>query len=196
MRKIKINWNLIIVLLAIIMLIVTVLEISNQNNLDLLNSRIEDLKSENQNLKDQSDPSWHKKFNEQKEYFDNRIAQKDSQMINLNSMLDSVIHSQDIVRKNNKNQYVFNSDQLDTIGIALLKGLEYRELLFNSYEIIDHKDSIINVYATYINNNREDWNILSFNITQIILLFVVLILIVSIIIKTKKYKVKPNENQN
>lgn len=126
-------------------------------------------------------------------------------MDNLNSMLDSVIYSQDIVRNNNKNQYVFNRDQLDTIGLALIKGLEYRELLFNSYEridnyasivtlqnlIINRKDSIINVYATYINNNREDWNILGFNITQIMLTFSILILIVNIIINTKNKKNYP-----
>ena len=208
MRKIKFNWNLVTVLLAIITIIVTLQIISNQSNVDLLNTRIEDLKSENLNLKEQLDPSWYKRFNEQKEYYEGRIAQKDSQM---KSKVDSIIYSYNIVRKDNKNQFILKRGQLDTIGIALLKGLEYKELYYNEVELTDnlkeitilkdllinHKDSIINVYAEYINNNREEWNILGFNITQIMLSFVVLILIVNIIVKTKKnINVKPNENQN
>lgn len=44
MKKIKFNWNLITVLLTIIAIIITLKIISNQYNVDLLNTRIEDLK--------------------------------------------------------------------------------------------------------------------------------------------------------
>jgi len=219
------NWNLVNVLIAILLffagaLITILFTFPSPKELSILKTEAEKREREvntlQNKLKDEIDPSWHKKFNEQKRYYTDELSTKDNKLNQAEKKFDSILLDREITIKNNKNKRVFSTDQLRWIANKLAKG-EYdsMELILvkqelKAYEtLIKGKDSLIkaqkvsttslNLYINSLNDliKTEELIIKHYEKTRmekyhfwdlILVVFLIILLILSVLFLIKKEK--------
>ena len=155
-----INWNLIMFIIAIAALIAVIITGFNQKRIDNLKDEVGKLKEKKVELQEETDPAWHKKFNEQRKYFENEIEAKEKLISQSDVILDSLkkLPSPQL----DTNNITISIKAAKKVLIAAEQGKIYFKLLNISndrislwQQIANTKDSIIFYQNKILNNNRQ-----------------------------------------
>ena len=72
-KKHTVNWNMITLIITIGGIIISIVLNYNRRELDILHSQLDKIEKEKSEIENQIDPEWHKKFNNQKNYYENEL---------------------------------------------------------------------------------------------------------------------------
>jgi len=220
------NWNLINILIgligilfaALVAIIIAFFTSPSTKELSIIKTENEKFQREINNLKDEIDPSWHEKFNKQKQYYADELSTKDKIINQAEKKVDSFLLN---IETTNKNKRVFSIDQLRWIANKLDKGehdsmeliLVNRELealenlngikdsliksqwasISSQKNLINNLDSSIELYRL-ITENYKNKGVRKngfWDLILIICLVISLILSVFLLFKIKNYSSKP-----
>ncbi|RRO17801.1 hypothetical protein [Flavobacteriaceae bacterium 14752] len=160
----KLNWNLIMTLLAIITLLISIRIIDNQNTVEFIEIKNEKLEKENNALKEKLNElndktefsKWYIKYNEQKEYFEKNIELVENKLQLNKAINDSLLNSQkyDSIFISYLNNEGFKKKSKLLIEKARDSGLLKLQINVNKtlHEIIKNNDSLLIVDDKIIEN--------------------------------------------
>jgi len=161
-------WNLINILItiigvllpALIAILIVWLTSPSTRELSLLKTENEKFQREINNLKDEIDPNWHKKFNEQKQYYVDELTTKNNTLYQAEKKIDSILLNHNTT-KNTKNQILLPTKEVRRNLNRLAKAdYESVDLILVKQELEAYKelnkirDTLIKAKDTLIKNQR------------------------------------------
>jgi len=167
--KIKhiINWNIVTLILTVSVMIFGIILNWNQRSIDVLETEVTRLSGLNDELQNNSDPEWHIKFSNQKEFYESEIQliQKAQLILNKDNALEENLANE------LDNSLTITARQRDIIVEKLLKAEESFELIDNLENQIKIKDELIKIKNELIelqNKKEKSSSKIRSNLNQII----------------------------
>ncbi len=150
----KLNWNLVSLIAGVVALTVSIVIVWNQKKIDNLQDSLSEMQIENNKLLSEIDPSWHVKFNEQREFYNNQLNDERTLRLQANRKVDSLILLENKPKKGRNGEIILNLEQAKIIAIRLIDGERDSALLAISEDIIKNQDTTIALYDSSISNLR------------------------------------------
>lgn len=211
-----VNWNIISLVAAILLLIISIILNYNNREISILQSELDRIEKENNILSQKNDPNWYEKMNNQNVYFESIIKSKDSVILINKKVIDSLenIQTTAILTVKDRN-IVLTEKQMDNLVLKLLKA-ELDSIRLIEYNLKEQiwtlQDSIYSSEINYL-KRRDGYNIqIIHNLEEMIenlesenklihlpLLIISLIVFISTLFMTKlskRGKTATNKEQN
>ena len=143
-----VNWNLITLIATIAVVLLGIILNWNQRQIDILEKELELASSEIENLRSQTDPSWHIKFNEQKSYYISELAQKEKILIQKSKDLDSIIGSS--ITIGNATLGLLNMPGIEKVSVSHLSKRKLDSIYLSYYLLIRAYESLDSIQKSQI----------------------------------------------
>lgn len=153
-KKHIINWNIISIYLTVVVLIIGLFLGYNNKELSILHSELERVEKEKIELTQNTDPEWHIKFNNQKDFYESILDIKDSSLSHstkINDSLTSLLKHSSIL---DSNQVIYTEKQDIRALNALMNQERYCEYICTIKEYIALRDSFIQEIFSELGNKE------------------------------------------
>ncbi|RJE70586.1 hypothetical protein [Reichenbachiella sp. MSK19-1] len=135
-NRFNINWNVTNTIIAIVAILTTYFIFSNDKEIVVLQSQLQMLQKENEALKGDVDPEWHKKFNNQTQYYKDVINQISTKTAHLTWLNDSLKNKTKSLYLIDSNRVILSRQKSKQFLIKLINA-ERDSILVLNYQKID-----------------------------------------------------------
>lgn len=143
-RKFVLSIELIGLILVIALALIGFYINSNDKEVTLLNNEIGRLKEENEQLKAESDPNWHSKFNNQRQFYEAELSTKDKELLVLKVETDSLVKIKNFLKHKDLRDLIYTLQVVDSLIKGYEKEIEIKEQIISSQDNLIRLDSSMN----------------------------------------------------
>lgn len=127
---------------------------SNDKEVNLLNNEIDKLRAENENLRDEIDPNWHSKFNNQRQFYEAELSGRDKELLLLRIETDSLAKIRNYLKHKDFKDLIYTLQVADSLISAYEREIE------SNQQVTSSQDNLIRSHYSLIRNLEQQVDLL------------------------------------